>query len=129
MRERGAAMGAEFKGKGVHVALGPMMNLMRVPAAGRNWEGYALLQVAIRLNQDWYLPRHSTVEEATPSCPANSPSRPSPVFNRLVHRLVQSISSTSGHDGCTCNLALLMSTCTSEQEHFRDSSSSNVDDR
>ena len=51
-------MGAEFKGKGgrcrmkaitylyaefvfaVHVALGPMMNLMRVPAAGRNWEGY-----------------------------------------------------------------------------------------
>ena len=40
MRERGAAMGAEFKGKGVHVQLGPMMNLMRVPAAGRNWEGY-----------------------------------------------------------------------------------------
>lgn len=39
MRQRGAAMGAEFKGKGVHVALGPMMNLMRVPAAGRNWEG------------------------------------------------------------------------------------------
>lgn len=24
----------------VHVALGPMMNLMRVPAAGRNWEGF-----------------------------------------------------------------------------------------
>lgn len=57
MRQRGAAMGAEFKGKGgvwfiiscslyvtevlrsVHVALGPMMNLMRAPAAGRNWEG------------------------------------------------------------------------------------------
>jgi hypothetical protein len=33
-------MGAEFRGKGVHVALGPMMNLMRAPAAGRNWEGY-----------------------------------------------------------------------------------------
>ncbi|KAI0785996.1 beta-glucosidase [Abortiporus biennis] len=39
MRQRGAAMGAEFKGKGVHVALGPMMNLMRAPASGRNWEG------------------------------------------------------------------------------------------
>ena len=25
MRQRGEAMGAEFKGKGVHVALGPMM--------------------------------------------------------------------------------------------------------
>ncbi|PPQ69063.1 hypothetical protein CVT25_004239, partial [Psilocybe cyanescens] len=40
MRSRGAALGAEFRGKGVHVALGPMMNLVRVPAAGRNWEGF-----------------------------------------------------------------------------------------
>lgn len=40
MNLRGSAMGAEFRGKGVHVALGPMMNLMRAPAAGRNWEGY-----------------------------------------------------------------------------------------
>ncbi|KAL0950918.1 hypothetical protein HGRIS_007675 [Hohenbuehelia grisea] len=40
IRQRGAAMGAEFRGKGVHVALGPMMNLMRAPAAGRNWEGF-----------------------------------------------------------------------------------------
>lgn len=40
MRARGAALGAEFRGKGVHVALGPMMNLVRAPAAGRNWEGY-----------------------------------------------------------------------------------------
>ncbi|KAJ4476762.1 beta-glucosidase [Lentinula aciculospora] len=40
MRERGVAMGQEFYGKGVNVALGPMMNLMRAPAAGRNWEGF-----------------------------------------------------------------------------------------
>ncbi|KAF7310068.1 Glycoside hydrolase family 3 protein [Mycena indigotica] len=40
MNQRGSAMGAEFKGKGVHAALGPMMNLMRAPAAGRNWEGF-----------------------------------------------------------------------------------------
>ncbi|KAJ3736982.1 beta-glucosidase [Lentinula guzmanii] len=40
MRERGTAMGQEFRGKGVNVALGPMMNLMRAPAAGRNWEGF-----------------------------------------------------------------------------------------
>ncbi|KAJ3970481.1 beta-glucosidase [Lentinula raphanica] len=40
MRQRGEAMGQEFRGKGVNVALGPMMNLMRAPAAGRNWEGF-----------------------------------------------------------------------------------------
>ncbi|KIM83540.1 glycoside hydrolase family 3 protein [Piloderma croceum F 1598] len=39
MLKRGTAMGAEFRGKGVNVALGPMMNLARDVAAGRNWEG------------------------------------------------------------------------------------------
>ena len=33
-------MGAEWRGKGVNVALGPMMNLARVAAGGRNWEGF-----------------------------------------------------------------------------------------
>ncbi|CAG8700462.1 12677_t:CDS:2, partial [Acaulospora colombiana] len=36
MRQRGAALGAEFRGKGIHVALGPAMNIARVPHAGRN---------------------------------------------------------------------------------------------
>ncbi|KDQ10604.1 glycoside hydrolase family 3 protein [Botryobasidium botryosum FD-172 SS1] len=40
IRERAKAMGAEFYGKGVHVALGPMMNMGRVAEAGRNWEGF-----------------------------------------------------------------------------------------
>ena len=40
MRARGEAMGAEFKGKGVHVALGPMMNMGRIAQGGRNWEGF-----------------------------------------------------------------------------------------
>ncbi|KII87356.1 glycoside hydrolase family 3 protein [Plicaturopsis crispa FD-325 SS-3] len=39
MWARGAAMGAEYRGKGVNVALGPMMNLARNAAGGRNWEG------------------------------------------------------------------------------------------
>ncbi|KAG9018156.1 hypothetical protein FRB90_012064 [Tulasnella sp. 427] len=39
-RQRGAAMGAEFRAKGVNVALAPDMNLMRVAAAGRNWETF-----------------------------------------------------------------------------------------
>ncbi|TFY66533.1 hypothetical protein EVG20_g4555 [Dentipellis fragilis] len=33
-------MGAEHRGKGVNVALGPMTNMGRVAAGGRNWEGF-----------------------------------------------------------------------------------------
>ena len=40
LRARGQAMGAEFKGKGVHIALGPMMNMGRIAQGGRNWEGF-----------------------------------------------------------------------------------------
>ncbi|KAG7100012.1 hypothetical protein E1B28_001799 [Marasmius oreades] len=40
IRQRGLFMGTEFKDKGVNVALGPMMNMLRVPAAGRNFEGF-----------------------------------------------------------------------------------------
>ncbi|KAI8913160.1 putative beta-glucosidase [Powellomyces hirtus] len=39
MYKQGVAMGEEFRAKGINVALGPMMNLMRAPAAGRAWEG------------------------------------------------------------------------------------------
>ena len=40
MQQRGEALGAEHRGKGVNVVLGPMMNMGRAPAAGRNWEGF-----------------------------------------------------------------------------------------
>ncbi|KAG7094502.1 hypothetical protein E1B28_005331 [Marasmius oreades] len=40
IRARGIAMGAEFVGKGVNIALGPMMNMGRVAQGGRNWEGF-----------------------------------------------------------------------------------------
>ncbi|KAJ3569130.1 hypothetical protein NP233_g5250 [Leucocoprinus birnbaumii] len=40
IRARGLAMGQEHVGKGVNVALGPMMNMGRVAAGGRNWEGF-----------------------------------------------------------------------------------------
>lgn len=33
-------MGQEFKSKGINLALGPMMNMGRVPQGGRNWEGF-----------------------------------------------------------------------------------------
>lgn len=51
MYQRGAAMGAEFRGKGVNVALGPMTNMGRVAAGGRNWEGFG---------GDPYLSGHAT---------------------------------------------------------------------
>ena len=38
--KRGAAIGQEFRGKGVHFALGPMMNIDRNARHGRNWEGF-----------------------------------------------------------------------------------------
>ncbi|KAL2022532.1 hypothetical protein VTK56DRAFT_5139 [Thermocarpiscus australiensis] len=42
MYRRGYAMGQEAKGKGVNVILGPVAGpLGRVPAGGRNWEGFS----------------------------------------------------------------------------------------
>ncbi|CAO3635404.1 unnamed protein product [Cunninghamella echinulata] len=38
--QRGIYMGKEFKGKGVHVQLGPSMNFMRSPQNGRGWESF-----------------------------------------------------------------------------------------
>ena len=40
IRRRGLFMGQEHAGKGVNIALGPMMNLGRVAEGGRNWEGF-----------------------------------------------------------------------------------------
>lgn len=42
VRQRGEYMGAEFRGKGAHVALGPSIGpLGRSPLGGRNWEGFS----------------------------------------------------------------------------------------
>lgn len=38
MRARGVALAEEFRAKGVHVFLGPAMDIMRNPKAGRGWE-------------------------------------------------------------------------------------------
>lgn len=43
MYKRGYAMGEEFKGKGVNVALGPVAGpLGRHAEGGRNWEGFSV---------------------------------------------------------------------------------------
>ncbi|KAF8973771.1 glycoside hydrolase family 3 protein [Flammula alnicola] len=89
MRQRGVALGAEFRGKGVHVALGPMMNLGRVAAAGRNWEGFG---------GDPYLSGEGAYET-------------------IMGIQSNGVQATAKHY------------INNEQEHFRSSSSSNVDDR
>ncbi|CAE6424546.1 unnamed protein product [Rhizoctonia solani] len=40
MRARGKAIGEEFRGKGIHIFLGPAMDIMRSPKAGRAWESF-----------------------------------------------------------------------------------------
>ncbi|KAJ7059386.1 glycoside hydrolase superfamily [Mycena amicta] len=40
IKARGVAMGQEHRGKGVNAALGPMTNMGRQAAAGRQWEGF-----------------------------------------------------------------------------------------
>jgi len=40
MEQYGTAIGTEVISKGANVLLAPMMNIDRVPQAGRNWEGY-----------------------------------------------------------------------------------------
>ncbi len=40
MEQYGIAMAEEERGKGANVQLGPMMNMVRVPAAGRNFESF-----------------------------------------------------------------------------------------
>ncbi|KAJ7594941.1 beta-glucosidase [Mycena floridula] len=89
MRQRGLQMGQEFKGKGVNVALGPDINLMRAPAAGRGWEGFG---------GDPYLSGEGAFETITGIQSAG-------------------VQATAKHY------------INNEQEHFRDTSTSQVDDR
>ncbi|KAF8864379.1 glycoside hydrolase [Acephala macrosclerotiorum] len=54
---RGLTLGAEFKGKGVHVGLGPVAGpLDRHPLGGRNWEGFS---------PDPYLTGHAMIQTIT----------------------------------------------------------------
>lgn len=48
VRQRGGYMGTEFRKKGAHVALGPVVGALgRSPFAGRNWEDAAAIHPAI----------------------------------------------------------------------------------
>ncbi|KAB5594636.1 hypothetical protein CTheo_1958 [Ceratobasidium theobromae] len=40
MRARGKAIGEEFREKGIHIFLGPSLDIMRSPKTGRGWESF-----------------------------------------------------------------------------------------
>ncbi|EAU32193.1 beta-glucosidase [Aspergillus terreus NIH2624] len=90
LRARGAAMGEEAKGLGVHVQLAPVAGALgKIPSAGRNWEGFT---------SDPYLSGIAMAE--------------------TIHGM-----QGSGVQACAKHYIL------NEQEHSRETISSNVDDR
>lgn len=109
IRARGLAMGQEFKGKGVHVALGPMMNLGRIAQGGRNWEGFGA---------DPFLSGEAAYETILGLQAGGVQACAKHYIDKYVHTL----------DVRDFLLTLRNLRC-SEQEHFRMQSSSNVDDR
>lgn len=51
MRLRGEAIGAEFRGKGIDVMLGPVAGALgRTPQGGRYWEGFGLVSLCLSLS-------------------------------------------------------------------------------
>ena len=105
MRSRGLALGQEFKGKGVNIALGPMMNMGRIAQGGRNWEGFGA---------DPFLTGESAYETILGLQQGGVQATAKHFINKFVF----------GKSACTVLIPLL-----SEQEHFRTQESSNVDDR
>ena len=101
-------MGQEHAGKGVNVALGPMMNLGRVAEGGRNWEGFGA---------DPYLAGESAYETILGMQQSGVQACAKHLVNKYVELPYMRYS--------LIKLLLFYS----EQEHFRTSSSSNVDDR
>ncbi|KAL4888878.1 putative beta-glucosidase L [Aspergillus ambiguus] len=90
IRARGAAMGEEAKGLGVHVQLAPVAGALgKIPSAGRNWEGFS---------SDPYLSGIAMGE--------------------TIHGM-----QGSGVQACAKHYIL------NEQEHSRETMSSNIDDR
>ncbi|KAH9922142.1 beta-glucosidase [Amylocystis lapponica] len=108
MRLRGLYMGEEFRGKGVHVALGPMMNMGRVAQGGRNWEGFGV---------DPFLAGEAAYETVLGMQQGG-------VQACAKHYMT----SASWSDFCLSNVAT-DGPALSEQEYKRTQESSNVDDR
>lgn len=109
IRARGLAIGQEFKGKGVEVALGPMMNMGRIAQGGRNWEGFGA---------DPFLSGEAAYETILGMQEGGVQACAKHYINKYVH-------ASSVRDSLLtfCDLRR------SEQEHFRMQESSNVDDR
>ncbi|KAG5652917.1 hypothetical protein H0H81_003117 [Sphagnurus paluster] len=111
MLQNAVALGAEFRGKGAHVSLASMMNIQRAPAAGRNWEGFG---------GDPYLSGEAAFlsVQGIQSQGVQGKSRNARYISIPEPQLT----------GSYC-IACAKHYINNEQEHYRETSSSNVDDR
>ncbi len=109
IRARGKAIGQEFKGKGAHVGLGPMMNMGRIAQGGRNWEGFGA---------DPFLTGEAAYETVLGWQEGGSQACAKHYINKCVF----------SRSGLRAKVADAGSG-NSEQEHLRDHESSHVDDR
>jgi beta-glucosidase len=111
MRLRGEALGAEFRGKGVDVMLGPVAGpLGRVPQGGRNWEGFRcvyffILIVLVRIS------------------PSNTLNSPDPYLAGVA--MAETIRGIQSRGVVACAKHYILN----EQEHYRGSVDVRIDDR
>jgi len=101
MRERGKAMGSEFVGKGVNIALGPNVNMARVP------QGTVIKDEKPRTVLI-FIPRKlvgtGKASVLIPSSLVKQPTRPSSDCSNLECKPVQNIGSTTNKNTPGWNL-------------------------
>jgi beta-glucosidase len=129
MRARGEALGREWRGKGSHIFLGPALDLIRAPAAGRIWESFgAGAAVCCSLvagdatnwyNLDPYLTGEAGYETIRGVQSQGVVSRLNPLTEWTW------INCTILHSQTACAKHLIGN----QQEHYRCSGSSIIDDR
>ena len=103
MRERGKAMGSEFVGKGVNIALGPDVNMLRVPQ-GTVIKDEKPWTVLISISRKLVGTGKASV--LIPSSPVKQPTRPSSECSNLGSKPAPNTGSTTSRNTPGQNLHL-----------------------
>ena len=101
MRERGKAMGSEFVGKGVNIALGPDVNMLRVPQ-GTVIKDEKPRTVLIFISRKLVGTGKASV--LIPSSLVKQPTRPSSECSNLGFKPVPNTGSTTSRNSLGWNL-------------------------